>query len=88
MTRGGGKENVTLDPAMQERATGLRRTLVMALVTNLCVAGAKLLYGALSGSVAMGVDGLHSLLDAGASAAGLVGVAGHPPARSRTSIWV
>jgi cation diffusion facilitator family transporter len=54
---------------------------VVALVANLGVAGAKLLYGELSGSVAMGADGLHSLLDAGASAAGLVGVtlASRPP---------
>jgi len=65
---------MTSGPERQERATGLRRTLVVALVANLSVAGAKLLYGTLSGSVAMGADGLHSLLDAGASTAGRVGV--------------
>jgi divalent metal cation (Fe/Co/Zn/Cd) transporter len=86
----GGKADVTRDPARQERAAGLRRTLVVALVANLSVAGAKLLYGALSGSVVMRVDGLCSLLDAGAGVAGLaeVTLTGRPPARSRTSIWV
>jgi divalent metal cation (Fe/Co/Zn/Cd) transporter len=59
--------------AMQERGTGLRRTLAVALVANLAVAGTKMGYGELSGSVAMAADGLHALLDAGASVAGLVG---------------
>jgi cation diffusion facilitator family transporter len=63
---------------------GLRRTLAVALVANLAVAGAKFGYGELSGSVAMAADGLHALLDAGASAAGLVGVtlATRPPDRA------
>jgi cation diffusion facilitator family transporter len=67
--------------AGRQRASRLRRTLAVALVANLTVAAAKVSYGELSGSVAMGADGLHSLLDAGASVVGLVGVtlASRPP---------
>lgn len=67
--------------AGRQRAGRLRRTLAVALVANLAVAAAKVSYGELSGSVAMGADGLHSLLDAGASVVGLVGVtlATRPP---------
>jgi cation diffusion facilitator family transporter len=67
--------------AGKQRASRLRRTLAVALVANLAVAAAKVSYGELSGSVAMGADGLHSLLDAGASVVGLVGVtlASRPP---------
>lgn len=72
---------MTSGPATPKRTTGLRRTLAVALVANLAVAAAKVTYGEVSGSVAMAADGLHSLLDAGASAAGLVGVtlAARPP---------
>jgi len=72
-------------PAAEEqkhqRASGMRRTLVVVLAANLVLASAKLLYGRSSGSLAMYADGFHSLLDAGASAIGLVGVfmATRPP---------
>jgi len=66
------------------RASGMRRTLVVSLVANLVMAIAELLYGHLSGSLAMYADGFHSLLDAGASAIGVVGVvmATRPPDHS------
>ena len=75
-------------PAAEEqkhqRASGMRRTLVVVLAANLVLASAKLLYGRSSGSLAMYADGFHSLLDAGASAIGVVGVvmATRPPDHS------
>ena len=67
-----------------QRARGMRRTLVVSLSANLFIAIAKLLYGHLSGSLAMYADGFHSLLDAGAGAIGVVGVvmATRPPDHS------
>ena len=59
---------------LQQRARGMRRTLVVPLTVNLVIAIAKLLYGHTSGSLAMYADGFHSLLDAGASAIGVIGV--------------
>ena len=63
------------------RAGAIRRVLLAVLGLNLVVAGAKLGYGAVSGSVAMSADGVQSLLDALANVVGLVGiaVAGRPP---------
>ncbi len=53
------------------------------LLLNLLVAGAKLGYGALSGSVAMTADGFQSLLDGFANVIGIAGiaVAARPPDR-------
>src|SRR5688500_12161861 len=67
-----------------EARTGeIRRILATVLVLNLLVAGAKLGYGVLSGSVAMTADGFHSLLDGFANIIGIVGiaVAARPPDR-------
>lgn len=60
---------------MRERTRAIRRVLLAVLVLNLAVAGAKLGYGWLSGSVAMRADGVQSLLDGLANVVGLVGIA-------------
>ena len=65
------------------RARAIRRVLLAVLGLNLAVAGAKLGYGWVSGSVAMSADGVQSLLDGLANVVGLVGiaVAARPPDR-------
>src|SRR4051812_26880015 len=45
------------------RGRQIRRILAFVLVLNLLVAGAKLGYGFVSGSVAMTADGFNSFLD-------------------------
>ena len=52
----------------------IRQILSVVLVLNLTVAGAKLGYGFVSGSVAMLADGFHSLLDGFANVVGIVGI--------------
>ncbi len=66
-----------------ERTLAIRRVLLAVLGLNLFVAGLKLGYGYVSGSVAMSADGLQSLLDGVANIVGLVGiaVAARPPDR-------
>jgi cation diffusion facilitator family transporter len=44
------------------------------LALNLAVAGAKLIWGHLSGSLSMWADGVHSLFDATSNVVGLVGI--------------
>ena len=70
-----------LEQQRTERTRGIRRVLLVVLGLNLAVAGAKLGYGLVSGSVAMSADGLQSLLDGLANLVGLVGivVAARPP---------
>lgn len=58
-----------------ERTNQIRRVLIVVLVLNLLVAGAKLGYGWYSGSVAMSADGVQSLLDGLANVVGIVGIA-------------
>lgn len=67
------------DPAARQH--GVRRVLLAVLVLNLLVAGAKLAFGLLSGSLAMTADGFHSLLDGMGNVVALVGivVASRPP---------
>jgi cation diffusion facilitator family transporter len=59
----------------------VRRVLWVVLWLNLAVAVAKLAYGAVSGSIAIRADGIHSLFDGGSNIVGLVAlwVASHPP---------
>ena len=66
-----------------ERDRTIQRTLAAVLALNLTVAGAKLGYGLISGSVAMSADGFNSLLDAFANIVGIIGiaVAARPPDR-------
>ena len=63
------------------RGNHIRQILSVVLALNLAVAGAKLGYGFVSGSVAMSADGFHSLLDGFANVVGIVGiaVAARPP---------
>ena len=65
------------------RGNDIRHILSVVLALNLAVAGAKLGYGFISGSVAMSADGFHSLLDGFANVVGIVGiaVASRPPDR-------
>jgi cation diffusion facilitator family transporter len=74
---------VGADPSWEPTGRGkqIRRILSLVLALNLVVAGAKLGYGYISGSVAMSADGFHSLLDAFANVVGIVGiaVAARPP---------
>ena len=57
------------------------RVLKLVLGLNLAVAAAKLAYSAVSGSVAIRADGIHSLFDSGSNVVGLVAiwVAARPP---------
>ncbi len=55
------------------RGNQIRQILSVVLALNLTVAGAKLGYGFVSGSVAMSADGFHSLLDGFANVVGIVG---------------
>ncbi len=55
-----------------------------ALLLNLIVALAKLIYGQLTGSISMKADGFHSLMDGGSTMVGMLGVwvASRPPDES------
>jgi len=63
------------------RVRRVARVLWVTLILNLIVAVAKLVYGYLSGALAIRADGLHSLLDASSNVIGLVAlaVAARPP---------
>ncbi|MCL4078897.1 cation diffusion facilitator family transporter [Coriobacteriia bacterium Es71-Z0120] len=69
-----------------DRLREVRRILWGILVLNLAVAGAKLVYGLVTRSLAMTADGFHSLFDGTSNVIGLVGVSiaarpadrGHP----------
>lgn len=56
------------------RAGQIKFVLWVVLVLNLVVALAKLVWGTLSGSVAMQADGFHSLFDGTSNVVGLVGM--------------
>lgn len=58
-----------------------RRVLIVVFWFNVAVAVAKVLYGMVSGSVAIRADGIHSFLDGGSNIVGLVGIwfAARPP---------
>lgn len=60
--------------AAPARADLLARVLVRVLALNLLVAGAKLVFGYLSGSVSIVSDGFHSLSDATSNVMGLIGL--------------
>jgi cation diffusion facilitator family transporter len=59
----------------------VRRILILIFWLNLAVATAKILYGMISGSVAIRADGIHSLFDCGSNIIGLIAlwIARHPP---------
>lgn len=64
-----------------DRASAVRRVLLIEMALNLVVAGAKLWAGLTTGSLAILSDAVHSLVDAGANVIGfsLVGIASAPP---------
>lgn len=51
---------------------GVRRVLIVTLLLNLAVSGAKVLVGMLTGSLAMVADGYHSLVDGSNNVIGLI----------------
>jgi len=63
------------------RTKDIRFVLWAVLALNLLVAGAKLLYGVMTGSLGMQADGFHSLFDGVSNVVGLVGLwlAAFPP---------
>jgi cation diffusion facilitator family transporter len=63
------------------RTKDVRFVLWAVLVLNLVVAGAKLLYGVMTGSLSMQADGFHSLFDGVSNVVGLIGLwlAAFPP---------
>lgn len=56
---------------MTERDLAVRRVLLIELLLNLLVAGAKGVYGFISGSLSISADAVHSLVDAGANIVGI-----------------
>lgn len=70
-----------MNTQVQNRGKKVQRVIITTLGANLAVAAAKLVVGALTRSLAMLADGLHSLLDAASNIVGLVGnsVASRPP---------
>ncbi len=63
------------------RTRAIRGVLWRVLWLNLLVAGAKLIYGIMTGAISMIADGLHSMLDSSSNVIGLIGtaVAARPP---------
>jgi len=67
-----------------DRHRDVARVLVLVLILNVAVAGAKLIFGYATGAVSIISDGFHSLTDSASNIMGLVGlrVAQRPPDRS------
>src|SRR5438876_982071 len=63
------------------RIRGIARVLWLTFALNLGIAAAKLVFGHITGSLAMTADGVHALLDCTANVMALVGlgVARRPP---------
>lgn len=59
---------------MQTRFKQIRNILVLILVLNWLVAAAKIIYGYITGSSAMGADGFHSFADGTSNIIGLIAV--------------
>lgn len=55
-----------------ERATAVRRVILVILILNVAVAVAKAVVGLIIGSLAVGSDAVHSLLDGASNVVGLV----------------
>jgi len=64
-----------------DRHASIQRVLIVTMIANLAVAGAKVAFGLLAGSLAMVADGFHSSLDATSNIVGLVSnaLAARPP---------
>jgi cation diffusion facilitator family transporter len=63
------------------RTSEVRKVLVLTLLLNIIVSGAKIVYGFVTYSVAITSDGFHSLFDGVSNVVGLVGIhlASNPP---------
>src|SRR5512135_2546207 len=70
-------------PHTGDRYQAVARVLRTVLVLNLSIAGAKILFGYLTGTVSILSDGFHSLTDGTSNVVGLVGIslASKPPDR-------
>lgn len=64
-----------------DRTSEIRKVLLITLLLNMLVSGAKIFYGYITSSVAMISDGFHSLFDGVSNIVGLVGIylSSHPP---------
>ena len=64
-----------------DRASEIRKVLLITLLLNILVSAAKVIYGYITQSVAIISDGFHSLLDGVSNIVGLVGIylSSHPP---------
>jgi cation diffusion facilitator family transporter len=62
------------DAAARARAAAVRRVFWITMGLNFAVAGAKGIYALLSGSVTLGADAFHSVLDGSANVLALVGM--------------
>jgi cation diffusion facilitator family transporter len=80
--------------ALRERNAAVRRVFWITLVLNFVVAAAKGVYSILSGSVTLGADAFHSVLDGSANVLALVGMhlstapasAAHPYGRRKIEL--
>ena len=65
---------------MLEKFRKIQRAFIYALILNLVVAFAKIIYGTLTGALSMTADGYHSLFDGISNITGLAGnlIASHP----------
>lgn len=66
---------------VMDRTSEIRKVLIITLLLNILVSGAKMFYGYFTYSVAIISDGYHSLFDGVSNVVGLVGIylASHPP---------
>jgi cation diffusion facilitator family transporter len=67
------KEN-GLDARARDMRTAVQGVVVRVLVLNLAVAAAKIVYGAISGTISILSDGFHSLADSASNVVALVGI--------------
>jgi cation diffusion facilitator family transporter len=83
-----------IDPATRRRAAAIKRVFWITLVLNFVVAAGKGVYSVLSGSVTLGADAFHSVLDGSANVLALVGMhlsaapasAAHPYGRRKIEL--
>lgn len=57
-----------------ERASAVRRVLLIVMLLNLMVAAAKYIYGSVNGLASMQADGIHSAFDSAGNMVGLLGI--------------
>src|SRR5438132_9256782 len=67
-----GEHHQTAPIASAFTAAAVRRVFVITLILNIAVASAKGGYGLLTGSIALGSDAIHAVLDASSNVLALV----------------